>query len=163
MALAKVGGLQVLFSLFPKILTPSAVYEELVSEGLRLGASDAVLLDSHYRSGELEVAMPVGASLPVPGLLGRGEEQSILLAIEQRAVWLLIDDFDARQAALANLEAAGVETRLKGTLGVILSAREFGHLSKREAVRLVESIGERKDIWISDQLCGQVLDLLQGD
>jgi predicted nucleic acid-binding protein len=104
---------------------------------------------------------PVGLLLPVPALLGAGEQQSILLAIEQRAVWLLVDDLDARRAASTNLEAAKVETRLKGTLGVIVSACEHGHLAKEAAVGLVDSIRLRKDIWISNQLCDRAVQILQ--
>jgi predicted nucleic acid-binding protein len=160
MALAKVGGLDALFRLFPKVLTPPAVYQELVPEGLRLGAPDAALLEARYRSGELNVISPANASLPRSALLGRGEEQSILLAIEQQAAWLLVDDLSARRAAQANLEAAGVRTGLKGTLGIILSACQHGHLSKEEAVGLVGAVRRRQDIWISNQLCDRTLDLL---
>jgi predicted nucleic acid-binding protein len=161
MALAKVGGLRVLFRLFPKVLTPPAVYEELITAGQRLGAPDAALLESHYRTQELLVIAPEGASLPIPALLGSGEEQSIVLAIEQQAVWLLMDDLDARHAASANLGAAGVETRVKGTLGVLLTAREEGHLSNQEAMELIKTVRQRRDIWISDGLCDHALELLQ--
>jgi hypothetical protein len=55
MALAKVNGLEALFRLFPKVLTPPAVYSEVVTEGLRLGAPDAAILDLHYKNKLLEV------------------------------------------------------------------------------------------------------------
>jgi len=161
MALAKVGGLAALFRVFPRVLTPPAVYEELVTAGLRLGAPDAVLLEARYRSRELQVLSPAGTTLPAPTRLGPGEEQSILLAIEQKAAWLLIDDLDARRAAQANLVAAGAETGLKGTLGVILAAHTLGHLSMQEATGLVEALRERPDIWISAGLCDRALDLLK--
>jgi len=161
MALAKVGGLDTLFSLFPKILTPPAVYEELITAGLRLGAPDAALLQECYRSRQLEIMSPERTKLPVPALLGPGEEQSVLLAIGRRADCLLIDDLDARKAALANLKAAGMGTQLKGTLGVILSACEGGHLSRADAISLVETARNRPDIWISAALCDHVLVLLE--
>jgi predicted nucleic acid-binding protein len=160
MALAKVGGLDALFGLFPKILTPPAVYEELVTSGLRLGAPDAALLQECYRSKQLDVLSPGPTALPVPAPLGPGEEQSVLLAIGQRATWLLLDDLDARKAALANLKAAGMSTQLKGTLGVILSACEGGHLSRTDAIALVEAARNRPDIWMSASLCDHVLALL---
>jgi predicted nucleic acid-binding protein len=160
MALAKVGGLDALFRLYPEILTAPAVYAEVVTEGLRVGAPDAALLDLRYRSRELAVISPMVQSLPVPELLGPGEQQSIQLAIEHRANWLLIDDLDARRAAHANLAAARVETGLKGTLGVILSAHEHGHLSKEKAFELLALIRQRQDIWISDQLCERATAIL---
>jgi len=160
-ALAKIGGLDPLFRLFPKVITPPAVYQELIPEGLRLGAPDAALLAARYRSRELVVVSPASASLPRPALLGRGEEQSILLAIERQAALILVDDLGARRAAHSNLEAAGVRTGLKGTLGIILAACQVGHLSKEEAVGLVGAIRQRQDIWISTQLCNRTVDLLQ--
>src|SRR4051794_12247121 len=99
MALAKVNGLEALFRLFPKVWTPPAVYFEVVTEGLRLGAPDAAILDLHYKDGALEVVAPKETVLPRAARLGRGEEESIRLAIESRADWLLVDDLDARRAA----------------------------------------------------------------
>jgi predicted nucleic acid-binding protein len=160
MALAKIGALDVLFRLFPKVLTPPAVQHELVTEGLRLGAPDAVLLQSRYESGELAVVSPRDALLPSPSPLGPGEEQSILLALERGATWLLIDDLDARQVALNSFAVSGATAQIKGTLGVILAAREDGALTKEEAIRLVEALRNRPDIWISGKLCDHALSLL---
>lgn len=157
MALGKTQGLGALFRLFPSILTPPAVYEEAVTAGLRLGAPDALLLQEHYQSGTLIVQQPALSSLPLPSPLGAGEEESILLAIEHCARWLLIDDLDARQAATANFEAAGVETRVKGTLGVILSAYQAGSMPREEALGIVTALSRRPDIWISSSLCARVL------
>lgn len=161
MALAKIGALEVLFRLFPKILTPPAVHHELITEGLRLAAPDAVLLQGRYESGELAVVSPRASPPPAPALLGPGEEESIRLAIEKNATWLLIDDLDARRAALSSLAAAGSKAQIKGTLGVILAAREGGALTKEEAIQLVEAIRNRPDIWISSNLCDRALDLLE--
>ncbi|HYU32913.1 MAG TPA: DUF3368 domain-containing protein [Thermoanaerobaculia bacterium] len=161
MALAKTAGLGALFRLFPSILTPPAVYEEVVTAGLRLDAPDASLLRESYRSGNLKVQGPSGSSLPLQSFLGRGEEESILLAIESRAIWLLADDLDARHAAVVNFEAAGVETRVKGSLGIILSARQEGRVSREEAIGIVTAMSRRPDIWISSRLCARVLEELE--
>jgi predicted nucleic acid-binding protein len=84
MALAKIGGLDVLFRLFSQIMTPPAVYDELVTAGLRLGAPDAELLEARYRAQDLIVISPAAVSLNHPALLGPGEEQSIQLASKPR-------------------------------------------------------------------------------
>lgn len=161
MALAKMDGLGALFSLFPSILTPQAVYEEVVTAGLRLSALDAMLLQECYQSGKLTVQSTQGTSLPVPSFLGRGEEESILLAIEHHALWFLADDLDARRSAVHNFEAASVETRVKGTLGIILSAYQEGKIAQEEAIRIVTGLNRRPDIWISSQLCERVLKELE--
>jgi predicted nucleic acid-binding protein len=102
LALAKVDGLRALFRLFPQILIPPAVHEETVVAGQRLGAPDAALLEACCNDRRLDLAASSSPSFPLLQGLGRGEEESIRLAIERRAEWLLIDDYDARQAALAS-------------------------------------------------------------
>jgi predicted nucleic acid-binding protein len=159
MALAKVNGLEVLFRLFPKVLTPPAVYFEVVTEGLRLGAPDAAILDLHYKNGALEVVAPKETVLPRTRL-GRGEEESIHLAIESRADWLLIDDLDARQAALASFQSTGTATQIKGTLGIILSAHQDAGLPREQAIFLVNALSRRLDVWVSATLCRNVIEIL---
>lgn len=160
MALAKVDGLTVLFRLFPQILIPPAVHEETVVAGQRLGAPDAVLVEARCNEGNLILATPTLPSLPVSLRLGLGEEESIRLAIEQHADWLLIDDHDARQGALACFQAAGVATQIKGTLGIIVSAQQEDYLSQSEAINLVNALSQRPDIWVSPDLCRRVIELL---
>jgi predicted nucleic acid-binding protein len=160
LALAKVDGLGALFRLFPQILIPPAVYEETVVAGQRLGAPDAALLEACCRDRRLDLAAPSSSLLPVQQGLGRGEEESVRLAIERNADWLLIDDYDARQAAQASCQAAGVATGIKGTLGVIVSACQAGHFSQREAVERVNALLQRPDVWISQDLCRQVIEIL---
>jgi uncharacterized protein len=158
MALAKVDALSVLFRLFPRIVTPPAVYEETVVAGQHLGAPDAFLLAACYEDRRLEVAVP--PPILEPSRLGRGEEESIALAIEQRADWLLIDDLDARQAAMASFRAARVETQAKGTLGILVSVCQEGLLSQREAINYVNALSERPDVWVSPDLCRRVIEIL---
>jgi predicted nucleic acid-binding protein len=162
LALAKIDGLGALFRLFPQILIPPAVHEETVVAGQRLGAPDAALLEACCKDRRLDLATPSPPFLPVLRGLGRGEEESIRLAIDRKADWLLIDDYDARQAAQASFRAAGVATGIKGTLGVIVSAHQAGHLSQREAIERVNALLQRPDIWISQDLCRQVIGILDG-
>jgi uncharacterized protein len=161
MALAKVGGLDALFQLFPKILTPPAVYEELVTSGLRLGAPDARLLEDRYRIAQIEVRSPPPPISEQEEFLGAGEEQCIRLAIEERAELLLVDDSDARRSALTRLKTAGLDTKVTGTLGIIVAAYQAKKISRQDALGLVEGIQARLDIWISAHLCRRVREILQ--
>ncbi len=70
MALAKVGGLEMLRQLYTSILIPPAVYDEAVTAGLALQADDATLLETEYRRGLFEVRAPSLTALPSPALLG---------------------------------------------------------------------------------------------
>ena len=120
-ALAKIGGLDLLFRLVPKILIPPAVYREAIATSGGRRPPDALALQACWQGGKLETAPPADLPLPVAARLGRGETEAILLAIERRAKWVLMDDLAARHAAAHNFRAAQVPTVVKGTLGVLAS------------------------------------------
>lgn len=64
-ALAKIGAIETLFQIYPRVLTPAAVHAEAVTAGLELGARDAELLASAYDRKQLSLTEPESASLPV--------------------------------------------------------------------------------------------------
>lgn len=160
-ALAKVDGLDVLVGLYQPILIPPAVHAEAVEAGRELGAPDALALDGRLGAGQLAVRKVPALRIPVPAQLGPGEAEAILLAIEERAAWLLVDDLAARRAAESSFRAARVPTKVKGTLGVIVSAVRVGYLSAGEGIDLVAAIGSRPDIWVHERLCSQVIETLR--
>jgi len=128
---------------------------------MALGASDAVSLQQAYDAGRLEVRAPELAVLPVPAWLGAGEADSIRLAIDLTADWLLVDDLDARHAAQQSFDKAGVSTAIQGTLGVITASCRAGHVSREKAVELIQAIKGRPDIWINADLCDRVTEVLK--
>ena len=160
-ALAKIDGLGALFDLYPSLFVAPTVYDEAITAGLALGADDAVRLQHAHEAGRLEVRAPALAELPVPALLGAGEIDSIRLAIDLAADWLLVDDLQARRAAQQNIEAADVPTAIQGTLGVIAASCRAGHVSRERAVELVQAIKGRPDIWINAELCDRVIESLK--
>lgn len=121
-ALAKIGGLETLFRLYRRVSIPPAVHDEAIRIGRERGATDALLLDEAFAAGHLKLVIPQPIPLPASARLGRGEEETILIAIEHRAEWALLDDLAARQAAAMSFRAAKVPTRVRGTLGVIVGA-----------------------------------------
>ena len=159
-ALAKIGGLEALRQLYPRILIAPAVYREAVEIGLHRGDPDAAALRLYGSEERLVLTTPRSAALDRWQRLGAGEHESIRLAIEHRADWLLVDDSEARQMATNELQREGLPTRLRGTLGVIVAARLEGMLDQDQAVELVERIGRRPDIWISPELCRRVVSTL---
>jgi predicted nucleic acid-binding protein len=160
-ALAKIDGLGALFDLYSSLLISPTVYAEAITAGLALGANDAVRLQAAYEAGRIEVRAPALAGLPLPALLGAGEADSIRLAIDLAADWLLVDDLDARRAAQQNFEAADVSTAIQGTLGVITASCRADHVSREKAVQLIQAIKGRPDIWISAELCDRVIESLK--
>ena len=148
-ALAKIGGLETLSQLYPRVLVAPAVYREAVEVGLDRGDPDAEALRLHAAAGKLVLMAPRLAALDRWQRLGAGERESIRLAIEHRADWLLLDDAEARQMAADELQLEGLSTQLRGTLGVIVTAHREGWLGQAQAIEMVERIRLRPDIWIS--------------
>jgi hypothetical protein len=96
----------------------------------QLRREDGPRLVVEYTRSAPKVRAPTLATLPIPALLGPGEEESIRLAIELRADCLLVDDLDARRAAEKYFAMAGVSTAIQGTLGVIVSAYRAGSIPR---------------------------------
>jgi predicted nucleic acid-binding protein len=54
-----------------------------------------------------------------------------------------------------------VSTKVKGTLGVIVSAYQDRLISQQKAISLIEVLKARPDVWIDAGLCDQVIASLQ--
>jgi predicted nucleic acid-binding protein len=148
-ALGKLGWLGLLLKLYSEILIPREVYDEVVVNGLRLGAPEAQTIDWLVRQGHIRVAQ-VALPSPLPPWaepIDIGEVQVILLAQQQAADWVLIDNAHARRAA------RHVGLPLKGTIGLLLESFRRGHLTLQEFELLIQDIQARPELWISERLC----------
>lgn len=152
-ALGRLGQLGLLLKLSPEILIPREVYCEVVTEGLRLGASDAAAVDLLVRQNRIQV-IDVPPPSPPPAwsqAIDPGELAVILLAKQQSADRVLVDDSHARRAA----RQAGL--RIQGTVGLLLEAFRTGWISLAALELLIESIKAQPTLWISDRLCDEAL------
>ena len=126
--LSKVGQLDLLRQLFGQVLIPKAVYHEVVVRGAnRPGASEVAA------AGWIEVC-EIKDQLALRTLkltLGVGESEAIILASENSADFLILDDWKARQIALGlDLPVVGkvailskaVEKRLLADLPIVLES-----------------------------------------
>ena len=66
-ALGKLGQLSMLLTLYGDILIPREVYNEVVINGLRLGADDATAIDFVVQQGYIRV-VEVALPSPLPAL-----------------------------------------------------------------------------------------------
>ena len=116
--LYQAGLLDLLPKLFGRITIPEAVVDEL-AEGKRVG----IELPDVTQLGWVTIGTVSAPSLlPLIRDLGPGERQVLALALERRGARVLLDDRLARRVALA------LDIPLTGTLGVLLRAKEEGHL-----------------------------------
>jgi predicted nucleic acid-binding protein len=118
-ALSKIGQLAVLQHLFGRISIPPAVYHEVVIRGSgRPGAEEVA-------KAEWIETCPIKDRLAVSTLnltLGIGESEAIVLASEFSADFLILDDWQARQAA------PGLSLPVVGTVAILGKAVEKGLL-----------------------------------
>jgi uncharacterized protein len=116
--LHQVGQLDLFPKLFGRIIVPKAVVAELAA-GRRLGVS----LPEPETLEWVDLRNPAS---PVGGLLswelGAGESAVLSLALEHPGSWVVLDDKLARQAAVH------LNLSLLGTAGILLRAKQAGHL-----------------------------------
>ncbi len=154
MALAKLNRLDLLARLYDRIEMPTAVYREVVTQGLARGAPDARIVQLFWERHEwpiTEVPAKLVSDLQQQVVLDAGETEVLALASDDTSALFLIDDDLARQ------EARRLGIQVKGTLGVLVQAFRRQLLTFDETELLVQLIAARPDIWIGARLCEGVL------
>jgi uncharacterized protein len=116
--LHQTGLLELLPKLYGRIIIPQAVAGEL-SVGSAAGLD--VPKAEQLSWAEIRAAHP-GAVLSLPHMLGHGEREALTPAAELPDPLVLIDDARARRCA----GAYGI--RYTGVLGILLRAKQAGHL-----------------------------------
>jgi predicted nucleic acid-binding protein len=158
MALGKLNRLGLLTQLYPDLRIPQAVYREVVTEGLVRAMPEALTVRLFLEQRRLPVVGISESTLDryaPPVLLGAGEREVLALAQGLSGIQVLLDDKEARKEARKPGLAA------KGTLGVLVQAYQAELLSMSELRLLFAEIVARPDIWISDELCRQVLSRIE--
>jgi uncharacterized protein len=119
-ALSSIGMLSLLRERFPEsIVVPEAVWREVVDEGAeRPGASEV----SKANWIEVHKVNDKGMVGLLRAELDEGEAESIALAHEVSADVVLLDERDARQAAIR------MGLKVLGTVGILLWGKQAGKL-----------------------------------
>jgi len=123
--LAKIGRLNLLKKIFSEIIISTEVYSEVVIKGKEKGYGDAFLIEKLVESGKIskkDIKIRKFKDLPI----GKGELETIELALELGIEHVLMDDAKGRRFARLN----GLQT--KGTLWVLTKAFEDDLLTKEE-------------------------------
>ena len=145
--LAKAGRLDLLFSLYNKILITEDVYGEVVEEGLILEKEDAVIINKHIGK-RIQIKNPGSSSMHIirKYSIHKGEAGSILLAQETNAL-LLMNERDGRNAA----KSEGI--KVKGSIGILFDALKKGVIDREEALRILSMFSEApQEFWIEPDI-----------
>lgn len=118
--LASIGRFELLRQLFGEIQIAQAVYAETVTQGREEGGakrqvSTATWVKTHAIQDRLAVEVLLDE-------LDRGEAETIVLAREIKADWVLMDEKKGRR----KLSQLGIEKI--GTVGILLKAKQTGLL-----------------------------------
>jgi|Deesub1362A_J573_1020465.scaffolds.fasta_scaffold00194_60 hypothetical protein len=151
--LAKIGRLDVLFSLYKKVAITSEVYREVVEEGTLLEKEDAELIQN-YIDKSIYIKNPESSSehLIKKYRIHKGEADSIQLAREVGASLVLMNEGEGRDAA----KNEGLQ--VKGTIGIIFEATKRGVIDRRDAVALLEKFIEKpEEYWIEPKIIEEAI------
>lgn len=158
MALGKIGALDILFRLFGQVSIPTEVYREVVITGEKQGHIDARIAEIAICQKQLIVEDVADLPLDIASLsLDAGEKEAIYLSTQEADSLVLLDDLKARE------EAKKLGLRVKGTLGVLVQAYRENLISLAEVNTLIEIIITQDAIWISANLCREVLKRIETD
>ena len=126
-SLAKIGKFSILKQLFQKIIIAEGVYTEVVMEGRGRPGEKEIKEALGKWIEKVNVSNRLAIEVLLPELK-RGEAESIVLARELKADLLILDDKYARDVA----EASGI--KIKGTVGILLTAEEIGIIKNLKEV-----------------------------
>lgn len=148
-ALSALSCLGLLKEIFSEVLIPEAVYREVVLQGQGKPGARDVQEAEWIRRVQIRDQHAVDAILERFGL-ELGEAEAIVLAKEVGAAWVILDEDDKGPRKCARELGLSVI----GTLGVLLRAKQEGHLSN-----MYEKLEELKanGFWIDAALARSVL------
>ncbi len=155
--LAKVGRIEILFSLYKEILITNEVYREVVVEGNLLEKDDAGVVQSYVDSG-IRVKNPKSSSqhLVEKYLIHKGEADSIQLALETSAELILMNEREGRNAA----KSEGL--RVKGSIGILFDSLKAGLINKDDALRILLKFRDNPQIfWIEPDIIEEAMEKIK--
>lgn len=143
--LSKIGSLSLLKDFFKEIIVPEAVYRECVVEGenredARKIAKVKWIKVLKIRDEKLKRAFMME--------LDEGESEVLVLALEESADLILLDDYEARRVA----RSFGL--KITGTIGILIRAKLEGKVEslKDEIEKLMKT-----GFWLNKELYEKIL------
>ena len=141
--LSAIGMLDMLKNEFGEILVPEAVYDEVTSNELK-GSNEV----KHADWIKVHTIRNIDAHSFLP-MLDRGEESAIILAIEQDADLILLDDLAGRRAAMMK------GLNVMGTLGFF---KIMHHKGRIKNLRDILDPLQNNGFWMGADLYNRMLE-----
>ncbi|NMG83149.1 MAG: DUF3368 domain-containing protein [Methanosarcinales archaeon] len=143
--LAKVGKLELLKGYFTEISIPEAVYRECVIDGK--DREDAKRIENAAWIRVVDIKN-IDLKKAFNTVLDEGESEAIVLALQESADLILLDDYEARELA----RTYGL--KVTGTIGLLIKAKYEGDISSID--EMLKKL-RRTGFWLSDDLYTKIL------
>lgn len=144
--LAKTNLLRTVDEQFEEVMIPKEVYMEAVEESKRLGYDDASITEKEVRDKRIEVKRVKDERMTGRHMqdfaMRKGEAETIVLALEEKADLLATDDYQCMKTCRA------LEIPFTQAISLIVALFENKRLSKRKAVEAIERL--RDYGWYAD-------------
>ena len=153
--LAQINQLDLLFTLFEKVVIPQAVYNEVLVSGLEFSYPDARYIQKEIENERIvikNVSNELRNTIQNPNLHS-GELEVITLALHLKEEVVLLDDEEARIFALT------FNLKVKGTLGVIIDNVDSGFISPSKGREIVKQLN--RIMYLSSDVFGYTLDKIE--
>jgi predicted nucleic acid-binding protein len=144
-SLLKIGKLEILRDLYGEVLVPQAVFDEIEA-----GKTKEFYIDISEIGWIKVKKIKDRRSLTYFLDLDKGEAEAIVLAVENNADLILLDE------TLGRFHAKHAGLKMTGTIGILLKAKEKGYISELKPL-LYEL--RRKKVWLSENLIEEILQL----
>ncbi len=136
-SLLKINHLALLRDIFPKVVIPCAVYDELTSNP-RFEVEAGAIRGSEFIQIREVADKQAAQALRTGALLDQGESEAIVLTEEIKAELLLMDEYRGRTTA----RQRGL--KITGTIGVILEAFDRGLLGTEDVLLCINGLQHNK-------------------
>ncbi len=142
---AKIMKLDILIKLYNQINITLGIFNEIVEEGLKIGASDAEILKKALEENKIKI-LPLDKKHQKINMelkriyyqLGSGESEAIVLALQQKEKSIIMDDKLGRQVCkFYNMKPIG-------TLRVLLEAYNKNILDENSLREIITEITKHK-------------------
>lgn len=143
--LAKIGKLELLKDYFTEISIPEAVYRECVIDGK--DREDAKRIENAAWIRVVDIKN-IDLKKALNTVLDGGESEAIVLALQESADLILLDDYEARELA----RTYGM--KITGTIGLLIKAKYEGDISSID--EMLKKL-RRTGFWLSDDLYTKIL------
>lgn len=143
--LAKIGKLELLKDYFTEISIPEAVYRECVIDGK--DREDAKRIENAAWIRVVDIKN-IDLKKALNTVLDEGESEAIVLALQESADLILLDDYEARELA----RTYGL--KITGTIGLLIKAKYEGDISSID--EMLKKL-RRTGFWLGDDLYTKIL------